>query len=57
MKLSTQYAMRLIREGEAEREYRPLGQFNAERKLDDLYAVLRRWDSKRDQWRFDHYVA
>jgi len=56
MIISRKHAMRLISSGMADREYRPLARCTAERKLDALYAVLRRV-SRDGSIRFDHYTA
>lgn len=54
--LSTKYARRLIATGKAEREYAKLACITEERKLDRIYAVLRRCD-KNGNVKFDHYTA
>lgn len=54
--LSTKYARSLIAKGRAIREYKPLVRCTEERKLDMLYAVLRRSD-KDGNVRFDHFIA
>lgn len=54
--LSKKYAESLILAGRAAREYRPLVRCTNARKLDAIYAVLRRTD-KSGNVRHDHYLA
>ena len=54
--LTKKYAKALIRAGKAVREYRPLVRCTAARRLDAMYAVLRRTNKNGDV-RFDHYIA
>jgi hypothetical protein len=56
MVLSKKYAQALIRAGKAAREYKPLVRCTEARKLDGIYAVLRRVDAAGNV-RFDHFVA
>lgn len=56
MILTRKYAMSLIRAGKAVREYEQMLRITEERKLDALYAVLRR-DDAQGNVRFDHFVA
>ena len=56
MVISKKYALSLIRAGKAAREYKPLARCTEARKLDGIYAVLRRVDA-RGNVRFDHCTA